>query len=132
MEVPRFSVKLDINLPVPSDDVHQALDNVERLAMALQRLYPNLPLHFDLAELRGYHYHTGLVFAAYVPGHGQEIARGGRYDGIGQAFGYDRPATGFSSDLKTLLTLSQHSVEISSQAIYAPAIDDAELERKNC
>ena len=91
------------------DEVHQALDTVERLANALQRLYPDLPLHFDLAELRGYHYHTGLVFAAYVPGHGQEIARGGRYDGIGQAFGHARPATGFSSDLKTLLALSQNT-----------------------
>lgn len=114
-------------LAAATDDVHQALDHVERLATTLQRLHPNLPLHFDLAELRGYHYHTGLVFAAYVPGHGQEIARGGRYDGIGRAFGHDRPATGFSSDLKTLLTLGQPPVQNDHKAIYAPALDDPEL-----
>jgi ATP phosphoribosyltransferase regulatory subunit len=59
-----------------------------------------------LAELRGYHYHTGAVFAAFVPGHGQAIAQGGRYDNIGQVFGRARPATGFSVDLKTLVALA--------------------------
>jgi ATP phosphoribosyltransferase regulatory subunit len=112
------------------DDVHQALDNIERLTNALTRQHPSLPMHFDLAELRGYHYHTGLVFAAYVPGYGQEIARGGRYDSIGQVFGRARPATGFSSDLKTLLSLSVDAPDKSTQAIYAPAIEDVTLETK--
>lgn len=62
-------------------------------------------VHYDLAELRGYQYHNGVVFAAYVPGSGTEIARGGRYDGIGEVFGSARPATGYSTDLKTLMRL---------------------------
>ena len=66
---------------------------------------PGVNLHFDLCELHGYHYHTGLVFAAYVPGQGEAIANGGRYDDIGRVFGRARPATGFSIDLKTLLGL---------------------------
>ena len=66
---------------------------------------PGVNLHFDLCELQGYHYHTGLVFAAYVPGQGEAVANGGRYDDIGRVFGRARPATGFSFDLKTLLGL---------------------------
>ena len=57
------------------------------------------------AELRGLKYHTGLVFAAFVPGHGREIARGGRYDGVGHEFGRPRPATGFSADMNELIRL---------------------------
>ena len=57
--------------------------------------YPELPLYFDLSELRGYRYHTGVVFAAFVPGIGQSIAQGGRYDDIGADFGRARPATGW-------------------------------------
>ncbi|HEY9447224.1 MAG TPA: ATP phosphoribosyltransferase regulatory subunit, partial [Burkholderiales bacterium] len=57
---------------------------------------------FDLAELRGYHYHTGVVFAAYTQGRPNAVALGGRYDEIGKAFGRARPATGFSMDLRAL------------------------------
>lgn len=60
---------------------------------------------FDLADLRGYHYHTGIVFAAYVNGNSNAIALGGRYDEIGKAFGRARPATGFSMDLRDLSKL---------------------------
>jgi ATP phosphoribosyltransferase regulatory subunit len=88
----------------PADaDVHQALDHLARLRDGLNTWLPAVPVHFDLAELRGYHYKTGVVFAAFVPGWGQEIARGGRYDDIGRVFGRARPAVGFSSDLKGLL-----------------------------
>jgi len=66
---------------------------------------PEVNMHFDLCELHGYHYHTGLVFAAYVPGQGEAVANGGRYDDIGRVFGRARPATGFSFDLKTLIGL---------------------------
>jgi enoyl-CoA hydratase/carnithine racemase len=62
-------------------------------------------LHFDLAELRGYHYHSGVVFAAYTAGHATAIAAGGRYDEVGRAFGRARPATGFSLDLRELAAL---------------------------
>ncbi|MDX1513284.1 MAG: ATP phosphoribosyltransferase regulatory subunit [Gammaproteobacteria bacterium] len=86
-----------------SSEVHKALDALTSLAASLRTRFPSLPMHFDLAELRGYRYHTGMVFAAFVPGSGQEIARGGRYDNIGRDFGHARPATGFSTDLKALI-----------------------------
>jgi len=61
-----------------------------------------LPMSFDLAELRGYHYHSGVVFDAYCEDVSGAIARGGRYDEVGSAFGRSRPATGFSIDLRAL------------------------------
>jgi ATP phosphoribosyltransferase regulatory subunit len=86
------------------DSVLKALDTLVVLAeMAKQRL-PEIQLNFDLAELRGYHYHTGVVFAAYQSNSAQAIALGGRYDDIGQDFGHAQPATGFSLDLKKLVT----------------------------
>jgi ATP phosphoribosyltransferase regulatory subunit len=57
---------------------------------------------FDLAELRGYRYHSGVVFAAYAEGTAHALALGGRYDEVGKAFGRSRPATGFSMDLREL------------------------------
>jgi ATP phosphoribosyltransferase regulatory subunit len=110
-----------------SKPVHHALDNLQQIAALLQQRLPDLNLHYDLAELRGYHYHTGAVFAAYVPGRGQAIAQGGRYDGIGRAFGLSRPATGFSTDLRTLAVLSQQSDDMRA-GIMAPANGDAELQ----
>ncbi|MEF3193597.1 MAG: ATP phosphoribosyltransferase regulatory subunit [Halothiobacillaceae bacterium] len=111
-------------------EVHQALDDLAEVARALQGQGEGVRLHFDLAELRGYHYHTGIVFAAYVPGQGQAIARGGRYDGIGEAFGRARPATGFSADVRALVALAKPEGE-PNDAILAPAgVEDAELERK--
>lgn len=107
-----------------------ALAELKKLAVQLSRRYPNLPISCDLAELRGYHYHTGVVFAAFVPGVGREIARGGRYDNIGEVFGRARPATGFSADLKVLsgLTLHTHPSPLPEK-IFAPFQDDSELER---
>jgi len=58
---------------------------------------------FDLAELRGYHYHSGVVFAVYAEGWPNALALGGRYDEVGKAFGRARPATGFSMDLRELV-----------------------------
>jgi len=107
--------------------VQQALANLEQIAQLAQRRMPNSALHFDLAELRGYHYQTGVVFAAFVPGHGQEIARGGRYDDIGRAFGGARPATGFSTDLETLIMLAPRQTD-QQGAIFAPNADDAALQ----
>ena len=88
-------------------DVQVALNELIEIADSLAGRFPGLPLYFDLGELRGYHYHTGVVFAAFVPGIGQSIAQGGRYDDIGADFGRARPATGFSTDLKSLVTLGQ-------------------------
>ena len=106
--------------------VRDALDNLQQIASLLQQRLPNLKLHYDLAELRGYHYHTGAVFAAYVPGRGQAIAQGGRYDGIGQAFGLARPATGFSTDLRTLAMLTPEFMG-RKLGIMAPADADPDL-----
>jgi ATP phosphoribosyltransferase regulatory subunit len=87
--------------------VQAALQNLWGIAAALERRLPQVPLHFDLAELRGYEYHTGAVYAAFAAGYGRELARGGRYDEIGRVFGHARPATGFSADLKALASISQ-------------------------
>jgi ATP phosphoribosyltransferase regulatory subunit len=106
--------------------VQHALENLQQIAALLQQRLPDLKLHYDLAELRGYHYHTGAVFAAYVPGRGQAIAQGGRYDGIGRAFGLSRPATGFSTDLRILAALAQQRNDVRA-AIMAPANGDADL-----
>ena len=67
---------------------------------------PELPFSIDLSDLRGYHYHNGVVFAAYFPGFPSAIARGGRYDGVGKDFGRARPATGFSMDLREIARLA--------------------------
>jgi len=68
---------------------------------ALAKACP-VPASFDLAELRGYHYHSGVVFDAYCEGVAGAVGRGGRYDEVGKAFGRARPATGFSIDLRSL------------------------------
>ncbi|HMV71916.1 MAG TPA: enoyl-CoA hydratase-related protein [Pseudomonadales bacterium] len=92
-----------------------------RLTAAAARYFdaPGVTLHFDLCELHGYHYHTGLVFAAYVGGQGEAVANGGRYDDIGRVFGRARPATGFSFDLKTLLgVLPPETAVMPSRGIF--------------
>ncbi len=114
-----------------NDDVKNALADLEAIAEKLAARFPSLPISFDLAELRGYHYHTGMVFAAFVPSIGREIARGGRYDNIGAIFGRARPATGFSADLKLLSTLSKQTCqEQQRELIFAPYADDAVLNEK--
>ena len=111
-------------------NVKAALAYVRRVAEELRRWLPDVPVHFDLAELRGYHYKTGVVFAAFVPGWGQEIARGGRYDDIGRVFGRARPAVGFSTDLKGLLRLGAGLEARHQQAdeVFAPWSADAGLQ----
>lgn len=78
----------------------------------------DLPIGFDLSDLRGYHYHNGVVFAAYSPGYASALALGGRYDGAGEAFGRARPATGFSMDLREVARLAPALP--GSKAILAP------------
>ena len=105
--------------------VSDALSLLERLTNAIARV-PSAPeVSIDLADLRGYQYHSGMMFTAYVDALSQPIARGGRYDHVGQAFGRARPATGFSIDLLTLAGLSTE-LEVRS-AIVAPWISDAGL-----
>lgn len=112
------------NLPKTAA-VKSALDELERLCAGVAGL-PNSPqLNLDLSDLKGYQYHSGVMFAAYVDGLPQPIARGGRYDHVGQAFGRSRPATGFSLDLYTLADCSNLDVKYS--AIIAPWSDDQKL-----
>jgi ATP phosphoribosyltransferase regulatory subunit len=118
-------------LAAANGEVKQALADLEAIADKLTACFPSLPISFDLAELRGYHYHTGVVFAAFVPSVGREIARGGRYDNIGAIFGRARPATGFSADLKVLSVLSKKAnVEEPRASIFAPYLDDTALNEK--
>jgi ATP phosphoribosyltransferase regulatory subunit len=98
--------------------VGPALNALDAVAGALSASHPQVTLYFDLSELRGYHYHTGLVFAAYVSGTRQEVAKGGRYDHVGEAFGRARPATGFSADLKALLQF--YTAGTKPSVIFAP------------
>ena len=109
-------------------DVQKALADLIAIADELAVRFPALPISFDLAELRGYHYHTGVVFAAFVPNVGREIARGGRYDNIGGVFGRARPATGFSADLKVLASLSKNTCQAPKRPlIFAPYSTDSAL-----
>ena len=108
--------------------VKKALADLSQLAALIRQRFPDTPLVMDLAELRGYQYHTGLVFAAYIAGVGHAVANGGRYDGIGQAFGRARPATGFSANVKDLLLRGwQENETENDQLILAPCDDDVHL-----
>ena len=95
--------------------VAEALAGLRHLVEAA----PDLPFSIDLSDLRGYHYHNGVVFAAYCPGYPAAVALGGRYDGAGKAFGRERPATGFSMDLREVARLAPAGKPV--RAILAPA-----------
>jgi ATP phosphoribosyltransferase regulatory subunit len=101
--------------------VDEALNALEQLAELVSARCPDVELRFDLAELAGYGYHNGPVFSAYQPDRGSAMARGGRYDGIGAAFGRARPATGFDVSLKQLLRRGA----TGERAIWVPWADAA-------
>lgn len=101
-------------------EVIAAIDMLEKVAEKIFLRLPSVSVYFDLCELRGYHYHTGLVFSALAPGHGQAVANGGRYDHIGEVFGRARPATGFNTDLKALLSYLSKDCADDEAIIYAP------------
>jgi len=106
--------------------IKEALVSLSQVSTALEDL--DVTVSFDLSELRGYHYHSGIVFAAYAQGYKGPLALGGRYDEVGQAFGRARPATGFSLDLRGVVTALQPAKP--SVAIFAPAKNDATLSVK--
>ncbi|MFV2004681.1 MAG: ATP phosphoribosyltransferase regulatory subunit [Gammaproteobacteria bacterium] len=103
--------------------VEEAIDYLQRTADLMAQRFTGIKVHFDLSELQGYHYKTGVVFAAFVPQLGQAIARGGRYDDIGEVFGRARAATGFSTDLKVLNQLSNKQFAVAEK-IFAPVDAD--------
>ena len=108
------------------DELSASLDYMHEVVQSLQQKYPGTLINCDLSELRGYSYHTGLVFAAFLPGQGREIARGGRYNDVGKVFGNARPATGFSADLLNLYQLGGAAGQFEA-GILAPGNDDAAL-----
>jgi ATP phosphoribosyltransferase regulatory subunit len=107
-------------------EVSAALNELEKAASSLKPLAHSIGI--DLAELRGYHYHSGMVFAAYHAGSHDAIALGGRYDDVGKSFGRARPATGFSMDLRQLHGLLEQ--QPLPKGILAPYSDDAALQAK--
>lgn len=99
-------------------EIQTALDELEVVGEELKSVVDTLA--FDLADLRGYHYHSGMVFAAYTTNCPNAIALGGRYDDVGKAFGRARPATGFSMDLRELSSLVKP--DLYPRGILAPYV----------
>lgn len=111
--------------------VTAALDQMYTIADTITQRFPEVALYLDLGELRGYEYHTGLVFAAYADGFGSALANGGRYDEVGKVFGRARAATGFNTDVKALINYllpDGNSLESQQTAVIAaPHHNDVEL-----
>jgi ATP phosphoribosyltransferase regulatory subunit len=107
-------------------EVAAAIDAVSALADLVLEAAPGAELRFDLAELAGYGYHNGPVFSAYHAQAGRALARGGRYDGIGSAFGRSRPATGFDVNLNELAA----AVGEAASAIWAPWMEHTDTDRE--
>jgi len=105
-------------------EITSALDALQTVTGRLKSLVSSVGI--DLADLRGYHYHSGMVFAAYHAGSHDAIALGGRYDELGKSFGRARAATGFSMDLRQLYRLLPSLQDRSG--ICAPHLDDAALQ----
>lgn len=103
-------------------EVELALDELQAVVGALSESFPDLELYLDLSELRGYHYHTGIVFAAYDQGLGQAIGNGGRYDHVGKGFGRSRPATGFNMSLQSLARVALFGAVAGG--IFAPVSEE--------
>jgi len=107
-------------------EIQRALADLRSIAAGVGGMAASIA--FDLAELRGYHYHSGVVFAAYLPGQAHAVAKGGRYDEVGSVFGRARPATGFSMDLRVLCGALGPAA--AAPAILAPYAGDAALQDK--
>ena len=100
-----------------------ALDAVKQTQADIQARWPNLHIGIDVVELRSYNYHTGLMYAVYAPNRAEALAKGGRYDGIGEHFGRARPATGFSCDLYALVAGQYQAVNV----VVAPKGNEPDL-----
>ncbi len=102
-----------------------ALDDLAWLARQVGRAHPDVRIGFDLADMGGYAYYSGARFAVYAPGAADALLRGGRYDEVGAVFGRNRPAVGFSTDLKLLAACAAEPARPT--AIRAPWSEDAAL-----
>lgn len=112
-----------------TDGLDAAIASVEKIIASVNATH-GLPVHLDVTDMRGYQYHTGIIFACYSNQTLQPIARGGRYDNIGEAFGLALPATGFSLDLRSALDLLPELKSTLKGTIYAPIGADSELKAK--
>ena len=120
-EVPSVLEKAQKVLP-NQQDIQAALNDLNTLYQAFSKAYR---IHLDLSELRADNYHSGLLFAAYRDDESEAIARGGRYDGLGRYFGRERPAVGFSLDLKNFLELLPQHIEKSGICVKAEDLPNA-------
>ncbi|WP_119154391.1 ATP phosphoribosyltransferase regulatory subunit [Caldimonas tepidiphila] len=107
------------------EGIAAALRDLRWLSEHVRRAYPAVTVGFDLADLSGYAYYSGTRFAIYAAGCSDTLVRGGRYDEVGAVFGRNRPAAGFSADLKALVRMAQ--VDGVRAAIRAPWGEDAGL-----
>jgi len=105
----------------PLPGVREALQSLKQVADHL----PNIKVSFDLADMQGYAYYTGTRFSIYASAANAALVRGGRYDRVGAVFGRQRPAAGFSVDLKTLV--GSVPARALRAAIKAPWRDEAAL-----
>ncbi len=112
-----------------SPRVTAALNNLQTLCDAINGSGRGVTAMVDLADFRGYNYHSGVMFAAYAPGSPNAVLRGGRYDNVGEVFGRRRAATGFSFDLKALTELAPSQAQ-RTRAIRAPWAVDAALDAR--
>ena len=108
--------------------VLEALQHLENITQLVTSNFSEIKVNIDLAEMRGYSYHTGITYTVYSPNRGESIAYGGRYDGIGEAFGNSRPAIGFSTDLRTLASMMEDQ-ELKRNGILAPFVFDKKLDQ---
>jgi ATP phosphoribosyltransferase regulatory subunit len=104
-----------------------ALTRLKAIVKHITMTHSDLTVHLDLADLRGFQYHTGVVFGVIEAKRGRLIASGGRYDDVGAAFGRSRPATGFSLDLRQLLDLKLPVQPPKRKRVLAPAVADMSL-----
>ena len=113
---------VDKALDIFSDnaDIIERINNLRHIAQGLKARFSDIRLNYDLSELRGYNYHTGIVFAAFLIESEVRVAKGGRYDDVGQVFGRARGATGFDMDLKALVKHSEIEVT-AAEVVSAPA-----------
>jgi len=115
-----------LQLQEAPDDVATAFAELRELAERISRQHKDVSVRVDVSELSGYGYHNGPVFAVYHPQHGSALAQGGRYDGVGEAFGRPRPATGFDVNLKMLLAEQDQSEHI----VFAPFLEALQAEQR--
>ena len=106
-------------------EVQLALSELKWLASHIESAFDDVAVSFDLADLRGYAYYTGVRFSMYAPDAHDALARGGRYDEVGSVFGRKRPAVGFSLDVKELASAAQ--LRPLRAAIRAPWAEDGPL-----